>query len=270
MNVNVKYMPMLAKPLPDGFVPKPHEYVAEMKYDGHRMLTYVEDGKVTTWSRTGKDSARKLSAQLTKSLTLLPDGVYDGELVHNGGHSYDVSRITNVSRLTYVVFDVLETEGVRTYHKSYTERRAILEDIFDPQDTPIVLALKYDIDSRDALDLLAERIWTERGEGLIVKRLTSAYHPGKRSDAFYKLKQCQHAVLTVVGFEGGTTTGECTIVLRDDDGNVCSVKIKNDAERARIRTNPNVHIGRRFMITYHERTPDGAYRHPMADRFEDE
>src|SRR6266852_149709 len=100
---NMKYMPMLAKPLPDGFAPKPNEYIAEEKFDGHRMLTHVEDGKVTTWSRTGKDSARKLSTQLSKFLQLLPDGVYDGELVSNGGHSYDVSRLTNVSRLTYVV-----------------------------------------------------------------------------------------------------------------------------------------------------------------------
>ena len=35
--------PMLAKPLTDVWDPRPGEWVAEEKYDGHRILVEVED-----------------------------------------------------------------------------------------------------------------------------------------------------------------------------------------------------------------------------------
>lgn len=285
----VKYLPMLAKPLPLGFDPRmPHSYFAEQKYDGHRMLVCIDHREATqlsSWSRTGVNSERKLSAAMRKALLLLPDGVYDGELalpVGDGSQSSDVSKLENQSRLVYYLFDILELDGTPTMHLPYTRRRLMLAQlVLSP---PIFLAPSWEVESLQHLDSLAEQVWAQHGEGLIIKSAEGKYYPGKRSDSFMKVKKCETAVLTIVGFK--PSEGEINnrgpygmTVLCDDEGNETAVKTLDDAtlrEAEALGSIPSEGstrhpwVGRKLRIEYHVRTSDGSYRHGRWDRFEDE
>lgn len=278
--------PMLAKPLPDGFVPQRGRHVAEKKYDGHRLLVRIgvqgAPGSPFTktleaWSRLGNDSMRKLSTEMKQRLYTLPACCLDGELVVNtGGQSSDVATKDNIDNLVFVVFDILEAGGVSVCNQSYQRRRALLEDvIFTPTLTHslfphVGLAEVHQLNTREDLDDLAEEVWIAGGEGLIVKNTLAVYRPGKRSDAFMKVKKCEHGVITIIEWDTGTTPGECVAVGKDDEGIGTRAKILDDATRARVRKDPQSFIGRRLCIEYTERTPDGGYRHPRWDRFEDE
>ncbi|CAB4190703.1 ATP-dependent DNA ligase [uncultured Caudovirales phage] len=282
--------PMLASPLPVGFAPAPGVWAAEEKFDGHRLIVEIAEGKfdlftdgkrVRAWSRDGL--SRALPTHVVASLSELPVGIYDGELLAPGKRSYGVTELANSAALVYTVFDVLELLGESTVHHSYDQRRVYLEEIFSRQwianQTALVLASSSEIESIEQLQALQNAVWVRDGEGLILKRRTAPYQPGKRSKDFLKIKQLRTAVLTVIGFRPSTGKivnrgPHAMLLLRDSEGNVTTVKTRNDVEIARLdaQAGVGVHpaIGRQLRIEFQERTPDGNYRHPRWDRWENE
>jgi hypothetical protein len=68
------------------------------------------------------------------------------------------------------------------------------------------------------------------------------------------------------------------VLLRDAAGNETTVKTLNDVELDRFEqewpstagVEHHPAVGRKLRIEYQERTPDGSYRHPRWDRWEDE
>lgn len=294
----IKPLPMLAKPF-SGFVAG--KMVVEEKFDGHRCLVRVDKGQITAWSRTGKDCIAKLSVKMLTTLKSFPDCVLDGEIcATSGGRSYNVSHLTKALN-TFVVFDILELMGKDITSWKWKDRNYALVTIFDKIPTQNVKpAQVWAPKDEDELMELVNEIWTRSGEGVIVKRIDSPYHVGKRSDAFMKIKELQSEILEIIGFVA--SSGEkidrgpwATTVLRDAQGVVTVVKTLDDetlakgdrAWRAAASPEPsttmmrcgakNLHVnvahpwvGRQLRIEYHQKTEDGSYRHPRWDRFEDE
>lgn len=292
-------LPMLAKPWP-GWKSN-RSFAVEEKYDGLRCVARVSDTGVDVWSRTGKDGGtvkNRLTAEIRKKLQTVPSGVYDGELVSitEGTLSKSYTVATIGSALCYRVFDLLELLGRDTTQHPLHLRRTWLEQIF-PSSAPSVveLAPQWVVSSEAELDSVVGNIWERGGEGVIVKDVNAKYFPGKRSDAFMKIKQCVSASLEVVGFaesEGEINNrGPAGItVLRDEQGNYTLVKTLDDATCAKLASRflgTNLHrvkianrwvtynsdhtdVGRRLRIEYQERTPEGSYRHGRWDRWEDE
>jgi ATP-dependent DNA ligase len=284
--------PMLCHKLPEGFtVSRVDEWVADEKFDGHRLIVTIGDGStdllasekyVQAWSRDGLP--RILPTHIREALVKFPNGTYDGELLVIGQRSYGVTVIENQARLTLVLFDVLELLGIRTTGDAYRFRRAYLEEIFSrdfAQTSAVIIAKQWSINSLKDLEAARDEVWARDGEGLIVKRLGGIYAPGKRSKDILKVKALRHAVLEVVGFGAGkgliVDRGPYAMVhLRDDDGNVTSVKTRSDREIHRLEqaakgvVGKHPWIGRRLCVDYQERTPDGSYRHIRWDRWEDE
>lgn len=270
--------PMLASPLPVGFVPTGGDWYAEEKFDGHRLLLEVSsvrmsllhDKTVRAWSRDGLD--RLLPTHVTDAASLLPDGLYDGELYVPGKRSYGVTARVNVAALRFVMFDVLRVLGQDTTGMPYTERRKAMDlAVKHTFGVPgVVLSESFPVRTIEDVTRLAEGVWRQDGEGLILKSGSSTYAPGKRSKAWVKVKAVRSATLTVTGFFRGKL-GECSVTsLVDSDGNETTVKTKNTAVRESIAAKPSAYVGRRLLIEYQERTPDGGYRHGMWDRWEDE
>jgi ATP-dependent DNA ligase len=108
----------------------------------------------------------------------------------------------------------------------------------------------------------------------------AVYRPGKRDKSWIKIKKLRSAVLTVTGFQ--PSKGQiinrgpfATVVLKDEQGNVTTVKTRNDAEIAKLEAQAvagaaHPAIGRKLRIEFQERTVDGSYRHPRWDRWENE
>lgn len=287
--MEMPYGVMNAKVLPDDFHPEPGKWVAEEKYDGHRILMCVTDhAEVHVWSRYGK--TRPLPAHVLHDAKQLVPGVYDGELLVQGGRSYNVKEGTKAGQLVYVIFDLLRVVGVPTIcEQTYDVRRESLEYIFVQRGgqmnaNGVMLAPSHKLLSREHMLQLRDEVWQRDGEGLIIKRRAGLYLPGKRTKEFMKLKKLETAVVTVIGW--AESRGEKNYRgpygmtrFRDDAGFESQVKTLNDHELARFEErgrncglfNENhPDLGRKLRIEFVEKTPDGAYWHPRWDRWEDE
>lgn len=294
------YQPMLAAPMSKAQITDWHDWFIEEKFDGWRLIVQVEDnGDVHAWTRPrrhagsdGKTMAyHELAEHLKPQLALLPVGVYDGELL-GGDTSTDVSRTDLVHTRTFVIFDVLMMRDASTLHDygmvstPYEQRRALLDELALVVRRPSngmthvrIAEAKRVTREEDVLNFVHE-VWHRGGEGAILKRASSRYFPGKRRDAFVKIKKLNTAVLTVVGFEEtrGTVLNRgqyATVILEDARGERTSVKTKDDLELARLNahtgtTGTHPALGRKLRIEYQDWTPKGGYRHPRWDRWEDE
>lgn len=273
---------MLASPMPKKpLLIKPGTHIAEEKYDGHRLIMEVSDAandnlfetgrKVQAWGRYG--IPRILPSHIVEHAQLLPVGIYDGELRVPGKRSYGVTEIINGPDLVYTIFDLLQLRGTNTMDVIYKHRRTLIEKIADTHlpdnNGPVHISHIWQIaDMEEAMDVCG-KIWQRDGEGIIIKALDAVYQSDKRpKHAFIKIKKLEHEVLTVIGFEPGEL-GPCSrIALEDAEGHVITVKTLNDRERASCENDPQSYMGRRLIIGYQERTPDGLYRHPRMVKWE--
>lgn len=285
----MRVTPMFAAPMPKTNLDlKSGAWYAEEKIDGHRLILQVINGVGLAWSRNGL--TRVLPPHLHEAIKSLPDGIYDGELHTPGGRSYGVKEIINGPTLVYTVFDLLHFEGVSLLEHRYDIRRINILNIL-PKEGSIHYGWSVPVENEPQLSSLLSEVWERDGEGLILKHTGSIYVPGKRpKNTWIKLKKLQSAVLTVISFSPSrgliVDRGPYAMIeLRDDDGNVTQVKTRNDAECRRLEAlapmpiegfllggggQQHPDIGRKLRIEYQERTPDGNYRHPRMDRWEDE
>lgn len=270
--------PMKAAKLPDGFDPEPGAWIAEEKFDGHRLIVAVggpglgRSPYVRGWSRNGLE--RVLPPHLRTALAQLPPGLYDGELLVPGERSYGVTVLDHQHKLIYVVFDLLRLldRDLIAMGATWLERRQFLDEIFRGGhiDGAVRPSLIWQIENARAIERVAAKVWDRDGEGLILKRVDALYLPGKRpKNVWLKVKQLRSAVVTLKGFTEGKMGPHAVMVVEDAEGHVTAVKWKNLAELAAIDANPKAFIGRKLLIEYQERTPDGGYRHPRFDHWGD-
>lgn len=293
--------PMLADKVKEQKLPRGN-WVAEIKYDGHRtgvLVRTVDEMKhVHAWSRLGNEQL--LSPKMIEALQRLPDGYYDGEIVPTeGGGSSAVKDLSNFNKRMIVLFDVLEAHGQDVTSKPWLSRRAFLQglrDLFVPG--VLELSSAVPVASWNEVEAIRDRVWELGGEGLILKETSAKYECGKRRKCFLKIKQCIPAELRVIGF--APSEGEVLqrgdygrVVLEDEQGNRTLVKILDDEQHAKIvragegatltwdafRLPSSIKVeffrghpydGRILHIEYQERTPDGSYRHPRWDRWDGE
>lgn len=263
--------PQLASPMKSDFTITNDAWVAEEKYDGHRLVVVVKGSKVQAWSRD--ENPRILPPHVRTALAQLPDGTYDGELISTEKtKSYGVTDLEQADKLCFVIFDILRVGEHDATHQPYSYRRELITTIFrDRLETAGVTyaAAMFVANLREAMRF-AKTVWDRGGEGLILKNIHEPYTPGKRAKHWIKIKKNNTAVLTVIGFVAGLLGPCATVLLEDNEGFQTTVKTLNTKEREAAQKNPGALIGRKLRIEYQERTPDGGYRHPMWDRWEDQ
>jgi bifunctional non-homologous end joining protein LigD len=190
-------------------------YGYEIKWDGVRAIALCSGGRVRLESRTLRDTApqypevRALGRQLGSR-----DAVLDGELVaidEDGRPSFQrlqarmhlasdsvIRRRSRDVPVTYMVFDLLYLEGRPTMELAYEQRRELLEAL--ELEGPNWQTPSYHRGEGKAL-LGASR---ERGlEGIVAKRLDSAYLPGLRSKAWLKVKNVRAQEIVIGGWIPG-------------------------------------------------------------------
>jgi bifunctional non-homologous end joining protein LigD len=188
----------------------------EMKWDGVRAMAYVEGGRIRLLSRNDRDvtaaypELRLLGESLGATQALL-----DGEIVAldpaTGIPSFErlqqrmhVVRPAQVRRLardvpvTFLLFDVVHLAGRDLMPLPYTERRARLDSLelngAHWQTTPYWVG-----GGRAVLSASAE----QGLEGIVAKRLDSAYFPGRRSDCWVKVKTLRTQEVVIGGWKPG-------------------------------------------------------------------
>ncbi len=188
----------------------------EFKWDGVRAIVYVEGGRARARSRNNKDftewfpELRELGEFLGARSVVL-----DGEIVaidEEGQpsfgrlqHRLHLGSATAVARrakefpTSFLAFDVLYLDGRETIDLSYDERRALLESLRLVGNS---FATPPSFTDRSGEELLA--ISRERGlEGLVIKRRSSRYVPGRRSSEWLKVKNSRTQEVVVGGWTEG-------------------------------------------------------------------
>jgi ATP-dependent DNA ligase len=255
--------PMLASKMPTGKTAdsfSPAEYVMEEKFDGHRLVVRVENGKARAWSRLGNE--RKLPSHIAAIMNDLPTGVYDGELiVPSSQHSYAVTDLSNAGSEALVLFDMIEVDGHSIAKESNKVRVEFLKVALENVEGRIVYQAQQFAPTLKAV----KAIWARGGEGAIIKKTSAPYRVGYRSPDWIKVKAIAAETLTIIGFEAGKNGPHSAITLRDDSGVETTVKTLDNETLREIAKNPTTWIGKRLVISYQEKTPSGSYRHPMFD-----
>ena len=190
-------------------------YGFEVKWDGVRALAYMHRGRLRLESRTGRDvTAQFPEARELRDLLGRRQAVLDGELVafdeaerpsfqtlqgriHLASAELVRQRMRQIP-VTLMLFDVLHLSGHDTRDLAYEERRDLLDGL--ELDEGGVRTPRWH--RGDGSALLA--VTREKGlEGVIAKRLGSAYLPGKRSDAWLKVKNHRSQEVVIGGWLPG-------------------------------------------------------------------
>jgi bifunctional non-homologous end joining protein LigD len=205
-------VPMLAMA---GEPPRGPDWVFEFKWDGVRAVTGVTGDRVRAQSRKGNEvtAAYPELRALTELLAARPV-LLDGEVValddagrpdfgllqHRMHVRSPAPELVERIPVSYVVFDLLHLDGTPLLAEPYERRRALLEDLglHGPQvNVPPVAA---GLDGPQLLEVAR----AHGLEGVVGKRRTARYEPGRRSSAWVKtaLLHTQEVVI------GGWTAGE--------------------------------------------------------------
>lgn len=182
-----RYQPML--PTKSRIIPKGDEWRFELKFDGWRMLAYIEQGEVRLVSRHGKihtegfgDIVKALGQTFPKTQC-----VVDGELISKDvkGHPSLLRMKQKRGPFTYYIFDLLEENGVPLVNKPLVERRRRLKELYRKGKPGSQILLSEFFSDGQAL---FQEVINRRLEGIVAKRAQSPYLPGKRSLHWLKIK----------------------------------------------------------------------------------
>jgi DNA ligase-1 len=178
----------------------PDEWLIEWKWDGIRAQLVKRDGRVHLWSR-GEELITHRFPEIAAAATNLPDGtVLDGEVLafrddrpmpfsalqQRIGRQKQVAQLVRAVPVVFMTYDLLEDRGEDIRPIAQRERRDRLEGLLKGsllRPSPLVAGSTW----QELAGLRAES--RARGvEGLMLKRLTSAYGVGRKRGDWWKWK----------------------------------------------------------------------------------
>jgi bifunctional non-homologous end joining protein LigD len=229
-----KLVPMFATPsktLPveDG------GWAYELKWDGVRAIAYLRDGGIHLESRNLNDITGRYPeihglADACPGHALVLDGevvAFDEEGRPNFGllqtrmhvvGERDVAARVGLNPIAYLIFDLLHLDGTSTRDLPWIDRRRLLEGL--ELSGPAWQTPAAHIGEGAAVH---EASKTRGLEGVMAKRTSSIYTPGKRTRDWLKIKNVGRQEVVIGGWlpGGGNRTGRIGALLMgyyDDEG----------------------------------------------------
>lgn len=199
-------------------IPKGHEWVYEVKYDGFRAMIYVENGETTIVSRNQNilneqfpeiiEGFRQLSPTIKGPLIL--DGelcVLDAEIKANFEkiqkrgrlkNKEKIEQATKISPVIFLAFDLVMEEGQFLTISPFLARKRSLKFLIEKwQDPPFLRYIPYYEESTKLWEFVLEA----NGEGLIAKRKDSLWEEGQRSRSWLKIKNMMIASFFILAYD---------------------------------------------------------------------
>jgi DNA ligase-1 len=190
------------------------DWQAEWKWDGIRGQIVKRNGELFIWSR-GEELVTDQFPELHFLKDELEDGtVLDGEILSIKDGNVQVFSILqqrlnrktiNKSQLNdapvgFYIYDLLEYQTQDIREKTMAERRALLEDIVSALQTKDVALLSpvIEFNTWDELAETRQRSRDMNSEGIMLKRLDSLYHSGRKRGDWWKWKINPYTVDTVL------------------------------------------------------------------------
>lgn len=198
--------PMLASPAKKIFNDK--SWVYELKWDGYRVMTHIENGKVHLYSRNGISYNSKFKTLVQDLEQLEHDVILDGEIVlldkdglpqFQGLQNYDEHT---VGTLRYYVFDMLYLNGLSMVDLKLLERKSFIPEMVEN------LSFTMYCDHVEGMGAALYKKAIDAGmEGVIAKQIDSKYSPGYRSESWLKIKAFETEEAIICGYTESTNGG---------------------------------------------------------------
>jgi bifunctional non-homologous end joining protein LigD len=216
--------PMLATLSAPDEVTNPDDWHFEMKWDGVRIIAYVEDGQVKLLSRRGRDETARYP-DLVPDLAKLDvtQAVFDGEIVvldAGGAPSFgllqprinltragDIAAAARQAPAQLLLFDILRLDGDSLLRRPYEERRQLLEALRIQDGSRVQVPPVFEGDLTAAM----ETSKALRLEGVVAKRRGSIYQAGSRGRTWLKIKHRLEQSVVVGGWRPGNGNRDGTI-----------------------------------------------------------
>jgi bifunctional non-homologous end joining protein LigD len=204
--------------------PKGEEWLFEVKWDGVRVICFVDDKKVRMTSRTGHSCERQYpELSVIGHQINAKQAVLDGEIAaldQNGISSFaliqsriavaDPNAIAHLARRTPVtlfVFDLLYLDGYDLRHVPLIERKRALASILQPSNV-----MRYSEHFTDNGEEMLQAARATGLEGIMAKRANSKYE-SKRGQDWLKIKIVTQQEFIICGYTAGERDYFSSLVL---------------------------------------------------------
>lgn len=276
--------PMLAHKFRDYGDRVTYPAFVQPKFDGHRCIAIVENGKATLWSRTRKpitglphiQRALERLVSVSSMAGKTSPWIFDGEL-YNHDYRNNFEDLTSFIRnpnpkpehevVQYHIYDLVD------FNLRQFERLPVLDQVQNFGDGILVGVETLRVNDEDELMLQFEHFLEEGYEGLIVRSEYGMY-VSKRSRDLLKVKKFDDAEFRIVGVEEGRgkLTGHAIFVCVTDSGQEFRAKMRGSFEALKeYYIHPEKVIGKSLTVQYQGTTNRiGVPRFPIGLRFRDE
>lgn len=207
----------LTAEIPDG-----EDWLHEIKFDGYRMLAFVENGDVRLMTRRGNDWTARFGATAESIRELgFQSAILDGELVAvNEEGVSDFQKLQNwlqrgqQDKLLYYVFDLPYLNGFDLRKSPLMERKELLARMILAHRPANDGSIRYSDHIRGEGPAVLSQACRKGLEGVISKRSDSPYE-SRRSRAWLKTKCQGRQEFVIGGFTRprGTRTGFGALLL---------------------------------------------------------
>jgi bifunctional non-homologous end joining protein LigD len=177
------------------------DWIYEIKWDGYRALAELQKGAVKLYSRNG-NSFVDVYPDVTAALkSIKVNAVVDGEIVVlNEAGDPDFQKLQHYDGnrhlpIQYYVFDVLELNGKKLYDVPLIERKELLQKLIPSSDV-----IKYSDHVEEQGEEFFRLVEERNMEGIMAKRKSSLYYPGKRTSDWLKIKHHKSDEAIIGGF----------------------------------------------------------------------
>lgn len=183
-------------------VPKDEDWLYELKYDGYRIVAFVEGNSVRLITRNGNDYMERFH-NIASSLIDLAAGramVLDGEIaITDESGKTDFQALQNYMKnrktltLTYIIFDLLALDGADLRGRRLIDRKEMLETLMENAPDNLYYSRHIKGNGKESFAAACEADM----EGIIGKKANS-YYSGTRNGDWIKLK-CDKRQEFVIG-----------------------------------------------------------------------
>ena len=176
-------------------------WLYEIKWDGFRSISYLQNQEVDIRSRNNKKFNEKFYPLREALAAWNVRAVVDGEIIVLNEKGYpdfnalQTWRSEADGQLVYYLFDLLWLEGYDLMNVPLQHRRMILRQIV-PSGNVIRLSESFDVTGKDLLELAAEMGL----EGILAKKAESQYQPGQRTRDWLKIKTIKQQEVIIGGY----------------------------------------------------------------------
>jgi DNA ligase-1 len=237
------------------------------KIDGLRLILSVQDGKVTTTSRTGTIFTGL--DHITKEYAEFEDVVVDGELYSSTLTFEQISSVVrkgdvNDPRMQSIFFFAFDLINNDPYHTRVVNLEYLVMGFNHTKVVPWFI-----IKSEDEIQPKHIEFIEQGYEGTMIRNLHSLYQKNKRSYDLLKKKDFLDNEFEVIGYKAGKGKFENvpTFLLRCDGGEFEAVPKGDQSLREDYLRNAESYIGTLATVRFFEYTADGIPRFPVLVAF---